>query len=560
MLRSDNGGRNWHQVYQYPNNIFPSVTGCMQAGLSMTLFFQSSLPSDGIMMSLDTAKTFIPICGPANDVDTRFYVRDSFIYAGDNQGGLWLNTTGIGSNSTPQLSNINFAFHSDGCHTIDTAIIITFFDSCNGVQADLKEISISGSNQFSLIGNDSIRKLHKDDSLDVRFDPTIIGSGSAKLHLRFHLGFKDFDTTISLIGTTSYKQPTPQISSATLNLKPFGCKSIDSVITLTFFDSCSGIQADLKGISLLSDGKFSIVSGENIRQLHKNDSIVVRYDPQVSGSDTAFLKLTFHLGFKDFDTTITLTGSGSSGAERVSFSMGMADSAFTGATIGVPVFVNKSISGRGLTSVSFDLKYNGDLLEYAGCSVKGAGGSASGDACATGSPIVSGKTTTLPVTITGTDISLDSLIPLIDFTFHTFLTDTNSTEIAMTNLKLNNGDPDYANCVLSADTTSTTYKNIYRCTEPILEQFLKTKTVLFITSIRPNPADNNIEVGLLSPSEEAAELDCVNALGNVCFSQKIILKQGNSSLPVLVKELPSGLYVLRIRTATQTVTQSFLKD
>jgi hypothetical protein len=543
ILRSDDGGINWREVYSYPIHLFPDVTGAMQVGSGMSLFFQTSSPgSEGIMVSFDTGRTFASLCGPINGQDTRFFVRDSFIYAGDSKGGLWLNTTGIGSNSIPQLSNINFTFNSNGCHPIDTTIIITFFDSCNGVQGDLKNISLFGSSQFSVIGNNNIRKLHQDDSLIVRFDPTINGNGNAKLHLTFHLGFKDFDTTISLTGVGSYKQPFPQISTTDLNLKPLGCKSIDSVLTLTFFDSCNGIQADLKDISLLSDGKFSIISGGTTRQLHENDSIVVRYDPQASGSDTAFLKLTFHLGFKDFDTTVLLTGLGGNGAGHVMFSMGMGDSSITGLRVGIPIYPDVTLSGIGLTSVTFNLTYNGDLLGQPEC----ASGSPYNSICSIGNEIVNGKTTTLPVTITGSDISLDHLTPLASITFTSYLTDTNSTRIVMTNLKLNDGDPDYAQCVLSADTTSTSYKEIYRCTEPTLQQFLKTKTVLFITSMRPNPAEDNITVEVQSGIEQNVVVKVIDALGVEVKNLVGHFLAGSNKLVIDMSGESSGVYVLQL--------------
>src|SRR5688572_20164876 len=116
VVRSDDGGVTWKELYKYPIFGNDLVTGMMQAGKNMSLFFQTTTDgSEGIMMSLDSGKTFTSMCGPVNFEDTRFYVRDTFIYAGDKYGGLWLNSTGIGSNSTPQLSKNSISLDSRLC-------------------------------------------------------------------------------------------------------------------------------------------------------------------------------------------------------------------------------------------------------------------------------------------------------------------------------------------------------------------------------------------------------------------------------------------------------------
>ena len=72
------------------------------------------------------------------------------------------------------------------------------------------------------------------------------------------------------------------------------------------------------------------------------------------------------------------------------------------------------------------------------------------------------------------------------------LTDTNSTAIRMTNLKLNGGDSVYANCILSADSSNTNFSLIPTCGDSIMREYLRTGKVLDIISIRPNPAQDEI--------------------------------------------------------------------
>src|SRR5258708_3247364 len=88
-----------------------------------------------------------------------------------------------------------------------------------------------------------------------------------------------------------------------------GCKPRDSIITITFFDSCNGHQAKLLNASISGSGNFSLTAPFNTpRTIHQGDSILVHYAPKGSLSDSAALHLKFHLGWKDFDTAIALTG------------------------------------------------------------------------------------------------------------------------------------------------------------------------------------------------------------------------------------------------------------
>ncbi|MEI8134960.1 MAG: hypothetical protein WCH46_07765 [bacterium] len=203
VIRSIDGGKTWLRLYKYPNTQSQCLTGAIQYGWDMNLFFQTTLDgSEGVMTSSDSGITFHSICGPVNRVDTRFYVRDTFIYAGDKYGGLWLNTTGIGSNSTPQLSTLSISAPPLLlCENFDSALTFTFFDSCNNIQAKLLSAVMTGSPSFTFSSASAIpRTIHPEDSLVISYDPQSSLPDTAELHLRFHLGWKDFDTTIHLFG------------------------------------------------------------------------------------------------------------------------------------------------------------------------------------------------------------------------------------------------------------------------------------------------------------------------------------------------------------------------
>lgn len=292
-------------------------------------------------------------------------LTNSFIYAGDKHGGLWLNTTGIGSNSTPQISNINVALQTTTCHSQDSVITFTFFDSCNGIQAKLVSASLSGSNNFSLISPSNIpRTIHPNDSIIVRYQPSSLFSDNATLHLRFHLGWKDFDTVISLSASIN-PVPKSQFTYSPLKLKSALCKPSDSVIIFSFSDSCTGTQATLLSADLQGSGSFSFSTPSSLpRVVHPSDSIRISYNTQSQGQETARLTLHFRLGLKDFDTVITLSGDGRLPAETVSFIPTSPNyTANHGSEFDIAFKPDKAIADKGLDSITFDLVYNADLLD-----------------------------------------------------------------------------------------------------------------------------------------------------------------------------------------------------
>ena len=446
LVRSDDGGKKWRKIYQYHDNSDLAVTGTLQYN-SKGIFFQTVFNnSEGIMMSEDSGVSFHSICGPINNVDTRFYVRDSFLYAGDKNGGLCVNTTGIGSNSTPELSINKFSVPAIlGCQKVDTFATFTFFDSCNGIQAKLVSASLQGSNNFS-------------------------------------------------------------------------------------FSSPLAIP----------------------RTIHPDDSLIISYNPQTSKPDTAQLHLRFHLGWKDFDTVISLTGAGRIPKESVQFIPSLsANVSSAGRIVDLLVKPDKLISGRGLNSISFNLSYYGDLLDRINVSSSNANVS-----IANGTPVRNGKIETLPISITGNDIALDPSIPIADVKFMAMLTDTNSTAITMSNLKLNGGNPDYHDCILAADSSNTNFSLLFMCGDSTLYHFMRTKKILEIISIRPNPAQDELMIDLQSAIKQDANIEIRNALGAKVYSGIKYLTSGSNSIHVDTKVLAAGMYLVRVGSASQSLVIS----
>lgn len=334
------------------------------------------------------------------------------------------------------------------------------------------------------------------------------------------------------------------------------CQNFDTSLTFTFFDSCNGIQAKLVSASISGSNNFSFTSPSAIpRIIHPNDSLIISYNPQGQIPDTAELHLRFHLGWKDFDTSISLFGAGRIAKENVSFIPSLSqNSTEAGQSVNLSVTPNRMLGGRGLTSVSFDLNYIGDLLNFEG--------TASPDPSiqvTTGTVTHARRIETLPVTITGTDISLDSLKALAVIKFTAMLSDTVFTDITMTNLKLNGGDPDYKNCILSADNSNTDFTLHFVCGDTSIYNFLRTGKILNIISIRPNPAQDEIQLDVESPLGQDITIEMRNALGAKVFSALKNVNSGANSIYLNTKDLTGGMYFVRVSSANGAASESFVK-
>jgi hypothetical protein len=150
---------------------------------------------------------------------------------------------------------------------------------------------------------------------------------------------------------------------------------------------------------------------------------------------------------------------------------------------------------------------------------------------------------------------------MLTVSFQTYISPEASSTVALDEVAFNQ-DVAQRPCMLdelkSTDSLHITF--IDRCGDSVIRNFLKVGPSLSISSIYPNPAGEHVTLNLHSAAMQEAQIECVNALGAISFSQKIVLKSRDVSVPVDTKELASGLYVLRIRTASGSVSQSFLKE
>lgn len=232
--------------------------------------------------------------------------------------------------------------------------------------------------------------------------------------------------------------------------------------------------------------------------------------------------------------------------------MGIAGSKFA-----LMVTSDKSISSKALDSISFDISYHGDLLESYTPYEMGNNITDIPGAIATAS-LTRGTTNMISVTVKGKDLSLDPSTAIARIEFEAMVADTTSTAITMSNLKLNGGDLDYKNCILSADPSNTNVTVQFLCGDSNLYKFIRTGRILDIAFIRPNPAKDDILLDLHSAQSQAVGIEITDELGALVFSEIRNISLGDNILHLDTHRLSSAVYQIKVKAPGKEVYQTLV--
>ncbi len=199
----------------------------------------------------------------------------------------------------------------------------------------------------------------------------------------------------------------------------------------------------------------------------------------------------------------------------------------------------KSFSGAGITKLNFDLNYNTDVLNYT--ATKSTANLSSLD----------GKNFTL----TGSpNITADANGILATIGFTVYLTKDSTTSIILTN----RNDTTQTPCGMTTLTLggSATFDYNYLCGERSLSRFLRDGSQIHITSIHPNPAQDEIEIALQSGLKQDANVEIFNALGaRIYFGAKNLIL-GENKVHLDTKSLSSGVYLVRVGNVSESLVIS----
>ena len=77
--------------------------------------------------------------------------------------------------------------------------------------------------------------------------------------------------------------------------------------------------------------------------------------------------------------------------------------------------------------------------------------------------------------------------------------------------------------------------------------------ILEITSLRPNPAQDELEIDLQSAARQDANIEILNALGAKVYSDTKNIISGASSIHLDTRSLSSGVYLVRVGGVSQSL-------
>jgi photosystem II stability/assembly factor-like uncharacterized protein len=195
---------------------------------------------------------------------------------------------------------------------------------------------------------------------------------------------------------------------------------------------------------------------------------------------------------------------------------------------------------RGVSKMDFDLVMNNDLLDYVSTS-------------GTNNVAVNGT----HVTVGGNpEIGAQGGV-LAEFLYQVHLTNDTMTDIVLSNLTLNNGDSTPCKpTILDSSNGGFTYR--YVCGDRAIQTFLRTGKAIDITSIRPNPARDEVTVEIVA--EGAVTIEVFDALGKLVQTLDAGRMPALRTLVVPVDKLSSGSYVMRVSSGGSVVSRGFVVE
>jgi hypothetical protein len=82
----------------------------------------------------------------------------------------------------------------------------------------------------------------------------------------------------------------------------------------------------------------------------------------------------------------------------------------------------------------------------------------------------------------------------------------------------------------------------------------------WITQLSPNPTKDNLTLNFKGDKAEILTIEIVNELGQIVSKSYINATYGDNSTTLNVRDLPTGLYVLKLSTASKIGVQKFVKN
>jgi hypothetical protein len=331
-----------------------------------------------------------------------------------------------------------------------------------------------------------------------------------------------------------------------------GCDA-DTTLKLVFNEGCS--QAQLLEARLeQSDNCFRLGPLQLPLQLNGEHRIALTYSSQGRQTEIASLHLRFRIGELIIDTVIPLTATLGKEWSSVGFVTRASNaSPKYGEKTVVGIYPTKAASAHGLKELTFDVSYVDDLFRFERIS-------GSYQPSIANKSVASGKIT-LPISINATDIALDPNVPIAEIELTAMLTDTTSTDITISNVRLNGGDQDYARCMLALEQSMGTELSVtLQCGDSLIQRVIRGEKALVSKSINPNPTNGNITINYESRLSGVVTLS-VYSLGGVLVHEEVLAAdRAARAVQIDASGWASGAYTILLKSGEEEARGSVIKN
>jgi hypothetical protein len=238
--------------------------------------------------------------------------------------------------------------------------------------------------------------------------------------------------------------------------------------------------------------------------------------------------------------------------DTLRFTVAAHDTVLAGQNTTAQIYSGLNVKNRGLTSIHFQLSYNGDLLTPLAAPQGFINHVPNSNVTQFGPELRSAfKTAYLPITIqtTGAELSIDSSSPMFEVVFFATVSDSSSTDLDFGDLKLNGGDTNYERCSLGAASNSGSVRIQFICGDSTLTNFLRygTNLPLRILPVHPDPvltsSASHFFIPYHSDLDAQAHIWIYDARGNLVSDQKSQAGGiGDRLFDISSELLPAGAY------------------
>jgi hypothetical protein len=155
------------------------------------------------------------------------------------------------------------------------------------------------------------------------------------------------------------------------------------------------------------------------------------------------------------------------------------------------------------------------------------------------------------ISITGNPITRNGNI-LAELHYKTILTSDSTITVSFSDVRFNDNDIDYKNCIASVQgASSTIFTYDFSCGEHSIAKLLRGEPITKIVSIYPNPVTSTIKIDIISALEQATDIIISNGLGQIETHKEVQLSKGTNTLNLDCSDKANGVYFLRVGDATR---------